>query len=142
MTFFLLNGCCSSPRVILTPGVNFINAFMQSVYARRSGKRKKLLELTVFFALLGSVCVKAARKMLVKLSPAHSNVELLSPNNPFHNKMQILFVCLFVTLTPSQINIIYCYCAHSQKKHKTIQEQQNQFHKIKMMVQIWSFSND
>ena len=32
-------------------------------------KCKKLLELTVFFVLLGSARVKAARKMLVKLTP-------------------------------------------------------------------------
>ena len=31
-----------------TPGVNFINVFMCGIYARRSQKRKKLLELTVF----------------------------------------------------------------------------------------------
>ena len=28
-----------------------------------------MLDLTVFFVLLGSACVKAARKMLVKLAP-------------------------------------------------------------------------
>ena len=32
-------------------------------------KHKKLLELPVFFVLLGSAHVKAARKMLVKLAP-------------------------------------------------------------------------
>ena len=36
---------------------------------RRSQKRKKLLNLTVFFALLGSARVKAARRLLVKLTP-------------------------------------------------------------------------
>ena len=42
---------------------------MCNFYAPRSVKRKKLLELTVFFALLGSVRVKVASKMLVKLTP-------------------------------------------------------------------------
>ena len=42
--------------------------FMSSFYARRSQKHKELLDLSVFFALLGSVHVKAARKMLVKLT--------------------------------------------------------------------------
>ena len=50
-------------------GVNFINVFMRSFYALRSQKRKKMLDLTDFFALLGSACVKAAHKMLVKLTP-------------------------------------------------------------------------
>ena len=31
--------------------------------------QKNLLNLTVFFALLGSACVKAARRMFVKLTP-------------------------------------------------------------------------
>ena len=50
-------------------GVNFINVITRSFYAHRSQKRKKMLDLTVFFALLGSACVKAACKMLVKLTP-------------------------------------------------------------------------
>ena len=34
-------------------GVNFINLFMPSFYARRSRKRQKLLELTVFLRFWG-----------------------------------------------------------------------------------------
>ena len=56
---------CQSPR----SGVNFINVFTCNFYACRSQKRKKLLELTVVFVLLGSLRVKAARKLLVKLTP-------------------------------------------------------------------------
>ena len=52
----------------LRPGVNFINVFTHSFYARRSQKQNKLLELTVFYALLGSGRVKAVSKMLVKNS--------------------------------------------------------------------------
>ena len=50
-------------------GGNFIKVFTCSFYARRSRKPKKLLELTVFFVLLGSACVKAGCKMLVKSNP-------------------------------------------------------------------------
>ena len=50
-------------------GVNFINVFTCSFYACKFRKRKMLLELTVFFALLGSACVKAEYKILVKLTP-------------------------------------------------------------------------
>ena len=60
---------CTIRLVKLTPGVNFINMFMRRFYARRSQKGKKLLELTVFFAR-----VKAACKMLVKLSSAFHSV--------------------------------------------------------------------
>ena len=41
---------------------------MCSFYACRSQKHKKLLELTLFFALLGSACIKAAHKTLMKLT--------------------------------------------------------------------------
>ena len=51
------------------PAVNFINVFKHSFYTRRSQKRKKLLELIIFFALLRSAHVKVACKMLVKLTP-------------------------------------------------------------------------
>ena len=51
--------------VYYRPGVNFFNMFTPSFYSRRCRKRKKLLDLTVFFAILG-----AARKMLVKSTPA------------------------------------------------------------------------
>ena len=50
-------------------GVVFINMFTRSFYARRSPKCKKLLELTVFFALLESASIKVARNMLAKLTP-------------------------------------------------------------------------
>ena len=42
--------------------VHFINVFTRSFYVRRSQKCKKVLDLTVFFALLGSACVKTAHK--------------------------------------------------------------------------------
>ena len=49
-------------------GVNFINEFTRSFYAHRSRKCKKLLDMTAFFALLGSARVKSAPNMLVKRS--------------------------------------------------------------------------
>ena len=52
------------------PGVNFINVFTCSFYTHRSQKRKKLLNLTVCYAFLGSLRVKAVCRMLVKLTPA------------------------------------------------------------------------
>ena len=67
-------------HVFPTSGVDFINVFTRSFYARRSPKRKKVFELTVFFALLGSARVKAARKMLAKLTP---DVYLLKKNRAF-----------------------------------------------------------
>ena len=61
--------------------VSFINLFTRSFYAHRSQKRKKLLDLTVFFALLGSAQVKAARKLLVKLTPGDNGPFCLNCRN-------------------------------------------------------------
>ena len=48
---------------------NFTN-ILPAAFVRADPKSAiKLLNLTVFFALLGSVRVKAARRMLVKLTP-------------------------------------------------------------------------
>ena len=70
------------------PVANFINLFTRSFYARRSQNCKKLLELIVFFALLGSTRVKAARKMLVKLTPIERDAK-----RPNYNKC---WSCAFV----------------------------------------------
>ena len=51
------------------PGVNFINLFTCSFYTPRPQKCKKLLELPVFFALLGSASVKAACKHVGEIDP-------------------------------------------------------------------------
>ena len=49
-------------------GVNFTNV-LQAAFTRKDPKSAiKLLYLTVYFALLGSGCIKAARKMLMKLT--------------------------------------------------------------------------
>ena len=62
------------PPFFSSTGVNFINMFTCSFYARRSRKHKKLLYLTVLFALLESMCIKAPCKMLVKLTPSEELV--------------------------------------------------------------------
>jgi hypothetical protein len=51
----------------LTPGVDF--TIMCNFYTCRSQKHKATNDLTVIFVLLGSKHAKAARKMLVKLTP-------------------------------------------------------------------------
>ena len=64
-----------STKSLIKPRVNFINVFTSSFYACRSQKRKKLLYLTVFLVLLGSARVKAAHKMLVKLTAGGGRLE-------------------------------------------------------------------
>ncbi len=50
-------------------GVNFIN-IIQAAFARADPKSaKKTDNLTVFFAISGSTHAKAARRMLIKLTP-------------------------------------------------------------------------
>ena len=70
--------CC-----FLQPGFNFITVFMPSFYKCRSQKGKKLLDLTVFLALLGSVCVKAACEMMVKLTPEAKPSKLFLVGNTY-----------------------------------------------------------
>ena len=52
---------------VMSSGVNFINVFTRSFYVWRSWKCKKLLNLTVFFELLGSLLVKAPRKNIAEI---------------------------------------------------------------------------
>ena len=59
-------------------GVNFINVFTCSFYMCRSQKCKKLLDLNVLFVLFGSLHIKAARKILLKLTPGLRLLFLLS----------------------------------------------------------------
>ena len=62
------------------PRVNFTN-ILRAAFTRVDPKSaKKMLNLTVFFALLGSVRVKAACRMLVKLTPRVSRINLMAPN--------------------------------------------------------------
>ena len=51
------------------PGVNFTNVLRAAFTHAEITKAQKQLNLAVFLALLGSVRVKAACKMLVKLTP-------------------------------------------------------------------------
>jgi hypothetical protein len=53
-----------------TPGVNLIIILRAAFGARRSQKCKKDCQILSLFALLGSVHAKAARRTLMKLTPA------------------------------------------------------------------------
>jgi len=54
--------------------VNFNNILLKAFTLADPKIAKKTFNLTVFFALLGSGCVKAAHKMLVKLTPGASRL--------------------------------------------------------------------
>ena len=56
-------------RVNQSPGVNFTNVLRTALTHADPKSANKLLNLTVFFALLGFVGVKAAHRMLLKLTP-------------------------------------------------------------------------
>jgi len=61
-----------------TSGVNFTN-ILCATYTRAIPKAQKKTEgLTIFFALLGSLHVKAARNNLVKLTPGLNFTNLFS----------------------------------------------------------------
>jgi hypothetical protein len=50
-------------------GVNFVNVLRAAFACADPESAKKTDNLTSFFALKGSVCVKAAHRMLMKLTP-------------------------------------------------------------------------
>ncbi len=54
---------------ILIPCINFTNTLSAAFTCTDPKSAKKTVSLTVFFAILGSAHVKAARKMLVKWTP-------------------------------------------------------------------------
>ena len=63
--------------------VQFHQRSTSSFYACRSQKRKKLLNLTVFFVLLGSMSTKAAHRTLVKLTPGVKPCNELEDELPY-----------------------------------------------------------
>jgi hypothetical protein len=52
-----------------TPGVNFTNILCTAFELIDAKSVKKIEKWTVFFTLLGSVCVKGARKTFAKSTP-------------------------------------------------------------------------
>jgi len=78
---------CFSPK---GPGVDCINMFTSS--SRRSKKYKKTVKSIMSFALLGSACAKAARKMLVKSTPG------------WRDRFSICYYCKDILAV-----VIFCY---------------------------------
>jgi len=68
-TEFNLDGspfCCSGvlllyPSKLYSEVVHFSNMFTNSFYVQKSQKSKKTVKLSIFFALLGQLCLKAAK---------------------------------------------------------------------------------
>ena len=81
------------------------------LYACRSQKCKKQLDLTVFFALLVSVGVKAARKLMVKLTPGCSTNIIDPINIVTQGEINVLVFNVFV-LYYTNFNALLKICAH------------------------------
>ena len=64
------------PKIARETWVNFINILQAAVTHADPEIAKKLLDLTVFFALLVSALLKAARRMLVKLTPVNMLIRI------------------------------------------------------------------
>ena len=62
------------------PGVNFTNILQTAFMHTDPKSAKKLLNLTVFFALLGSAPVKTARRTLMKLTPSRLGFTSMQTN--------------------------------------------------------------
>jgi len=61
--------------VIGKPGVNFINMLLAAFTHVDPKTANKYSKIIVFFALLGSACLKALLKTLMKLTPSKVNKE-------------------------------------------------------------------
>jgi len=76
--------------VQLTPGVNFINALRAPFTCPDPKSAIKNENLTVFFVFLGSACVKASCKTLVKLTPVNLVILTQDPKcSQYLHKIQI-----------------------------------------------------
>jgi len=60
----------------LTPGVNLINVLRAAFACADPKSVKKDWQLDCLFALFGSVCVKAAHRMLMKLTPVSRTLNI------------------------------------------------------------------
>jgi len=59
---------------VLKSGVNFINILRSAFTGVDPKSAKKTVKLAIFFALLGSAFVKAACRMLMKLTPGADEI--------------------------------------------------------------------
>ena len=88
-------------------GVNFTNVFMCSFYAAKIPKAQKASWPECLFALLESLSIKAARKMLVKLTPGISNRFLGDAFSPSYDKCGPCRLQLATDQEPILSNFIY-----------------------------------
>ena len=65
----LCKSCSRKMMIKLTSGLNFINVLRADFTHADPKSAKKTVKSSSFFALSGSASIKAARRMLVKLTP-------------------------------------------------------------------------
>ena len=89
--------------ICLLPDVNFTNVLCTTVMHLDPKSVKKIDNFTVFFMLLGSACMKAVHRMLMKLSPAF----LLSPGGRIFWKSKLILTlhCLKIKIKWCQLNL-------------------------------------
>ena len=75
--FFTRKGESTGGAWVSKTGVNFINILRAAFMLADPKSAKKLLDLTVFFELLGSARLIAAKRMLTKLTPGVKLIKTL-----------------------------------------------------------------
>jgi len=88
----------------MTTGVNFINVLLGAFTRADPKSTKKTDDLTVFFALSGSACAKAACRMLMKLTPGVDFKEAFMCLDPKSVKIQSSRLYIFVLLVSAHVN--------------------------------------
>jgi len=66
--------------VEVTPGVDFINVLRAALARADPKSTKNTVKSSGFFALLGSSCVKAAHRTLLKFTPGANTTKKFTPS--------------------------------------------------------------
>ncbi len=99
-----------------TPGVNFTNSLCSTFMGTDPKSVKKTDSLTIFFALLGSACVKALRKMLVKSTKVFiTPIDKSLTEQVFQRKAYILRKWMTHTLAYERTGSRFYICSLSTK---------------------------
>jgi len=97
----------------LTPGLNLFNVLRTAFTCANPRSVKKTVKLSIFFILLGSTSVKAARKTLVKLTPDCHNYHFEVVRNilqkQFHKRNKLKLMALSFSTTDRLVLVTFAF---------------------------------
>jgi len=84
-----------SERHVFLPGVDFTNILHKASALTDPKSAKNTVKLSVFFVLLGSVCLKAAHKTLIKLTPGINFISIILMRFSYESELSSLSLITF-----------------------------------------------